>query len=172
MALIVVGVVTFLRHSQPENISPETCGNSSHEALSLGCSFDVISFAWLPDRCSDKELVDDFLALKHWNWYLDAGGMWFIVTQVEIPNQLVIYPRDDDVSKSRSPVETHLKVGLGTRVLTENFPRHTAFPQKLLSSWWIEGEELNKAVGDVPAFALANVLTKKRVMLCKKSFVY
>lgn len=94
---------------------------------------------------------------------------WFIVIQVDIPDQLVVYPRDGDVSKSRSPVETHLKVrqGLGTRFLTENFPRHTAFPQKLLSSWWIEGEELNKAVGDVPAFALANVLTKKREVVRK-----
>ena len=74
IALILVGVVAFLQLSQPENISPDTCGNSSHEALSLGCSFDVMSFAWLPDRCFDKELVDDFLALKDWNWYLDAGG--------------------------------------------------------------------------------------------------
>ena len=57
VALIVVGVVTFLQHSQPENTSRESCGNSSHEALSLGCSFDVISFAWLPERC--------FLVLRH-----------------------------------------------------------------------------------------------------------
>lgn len=74
MALIVVGVVAFLQLSKPENVSPETCGNSSSEALSLGCSFDVISFAWLPVRCFDKELVDEFLALKDWNWYLDAGA--------------------------------------------------------------------------------------------------
>ena len=74
MALVVVGVVTNLQHSQPEDISPESCGNSSREALSLGCSFDVMTFAWLPDRCFDKELVDDFLALKDWNWYLDVGG--------------------------------------------------------------------------------------------------
>ena len=74
MALVVVGVVTSLQHSQPEDISPELCGNSSREALSLGCSFDVMTFAWLPDRCFDKELVDDFLALKDWNWYLDVRG--------------------------------------------------------------------------------------------------
>ena len=74
MALIVVGIVIFLQHSQPENISRESCGNSSHEALSLGCSFDVIAFAWLPERCFDKELVDDFLALRDWSWYLDAGA--------------------------------------------------------------------------------------------------
>ena len=74
MALIVVGIVTLVQHSQPRDISRESCGNSSHEALSLGCSFDVMTFAWLPDRCFDKELVDDFLALKDWNWYLDARG--------------------------------------------------------------------------------------------------
>ena len=74
MASIVLGVVIFLQRPQPEELSPQTCGNSSSEALSLGCSFDVISFAWLPARCFDQELVDDFLALKDWQWYLDAGA--------------------------------------------------------------------------------------------------
>ena len=74
MASIVLIVVMFLQQSQPEDIPSETCGNSSSQALSLGCRFDVISFAWLPARCFDPDLVDDFLALKDWQWYLDAGA--------------------------------------------------------------------------------------------------
>lgn len=74
MALIVLSVLISLQNSRTEDLSSETCGNSSSEALSLGCSFDVISFAWLPTRCFDKELVDEFLALRDWNWYLDAGA--------------------------------------------------------------------------------------------------
>ena len=50
------------------------CGNSPSEALSRGCSFDVMSFAWLPAPCFDKELMQDFLSLRNWVWYRDESG--------------------------------------------------------------------------------------------------
>ena len=73
-ALIVFTLIIFLRDPQSENLVAETCGNSSSEAISLGCSFDIVSFAWLPARCFDQELVDRFLALHNWTWYLDTEG--------------------------------------------------------------------------------------------------
>ena len=44
-----------------------------------------------------------------------------------------------------------------TRFLTGNFPRHTAFYQKMSVLLGEQEEELDKAMGDVPAFAMASV---------------
>ncbi|KAM7220098.1 hypothetical protein V8F06_004426 [Rhypophila decipiens] len=52
----------------------ETCGTSPQEAVSRGCRFDVMSFAWLPAPCFDKELMADFLVLRDWRWYMDRDG--------------------------------------------------------------------------------------------------
>ncbi|PVH73087.1 hypothetical protein DL98DRAFT_398522, partial [Cadophora sp. DSE1049] len=51
-----------------------SCGTSSAEAVSLGCHFDVMSFAWLPQACFDGELSHQFLALRDWEWFLDSEG--------------------------------------------------------------------------------------------------
>jgi hypothetical protein len=53
----------------------DSCGTSSAEALSLGCHFDITSFAWLPQRCFDGELSNQFLALRDWQWFLDSEGL-------------------------------------------------------------------------------------------------
>ncbi|KAK3312966.1 hypothetical protein B0H66DRAFT_485102 [Apodospora peruviana] len=52
----------------------ETCGTSPQDAVSRGCRFDVMSFAWLPAPCFDGELMADFLALRDWRWYVDPDG--------------------------------------------------------------------------------------------------
>ena len=50
------------------------CGNSSTTALASGCRFDIISFSWLPPACDDKELSNEFQALREWVWYEDEDG--------------------------------------------------------------------------------------------------
>lgn len=50
------------------------CGNSPTEANSNGCSFDVMSFTWLPAKCFDEPLIEDFLGQRNWTWYLDGHG--------------------------------------------------------------------------------------------------
>ncbi|ETI25969.1 hypothetical protein G647_02746 [Cladophialophora carrionii CBS 160.54] len=55
-------------------LAPESCGSSATEAVSRGCVFDVMEFAWVPSRCFDGELLEDFLALRDWEWYLDAAA--------------------------------------------------------------------------------------------------
>ena len=74
LTMIVFTLVVFHRAPQAKDPVLETCGNSSSEALSLGCNFDIISFAWLPARCFDQELMDQFLDLRDWKWYLDTEG--------------------------------------------------------------------------------------------------
>jgi hypothetical protein len=36
------------------------CGETVAEAISLGCKFDSLSMAWLPDHCRDDELTAEF----------------------------------------------------------------------------------------------------------------
>ncbi|RAQ62083.1 hypothetical protein AFCA_012967 [Aspergillus flavus] len=36
------------------------CGNSTSEAISLGCKFDSLAAAWLPPYCRDDELTAEF----------------------------------------------------------------------------------------------------------------
>ena len=36
------------------------CGKSVAEAVSLGCKFDALSMAWLPEHCRDDELTAEF----------------------------------------------------------------------------------------------------------------
>lgn len=73
-ALILFTLAVFLQDSKSEGPVPETCGNSPAEAISLGCNFDIISFAWLPARCFDQELMDEFMAVHDWKWFLDRDG--------------------------------------------------------------------------------------------------
>ena len=47
------------------------CGSSPTEARALGCTFDIISFCWLPSRCYDAGLSQKFDKLADWEWYLD-----------------------------------------------------------------------------------------------------
>ncbi|KAK0124853.1 hypothetical protein ONS96_008732 [Cadophora gregata f. sp. sojae] len=47
------------------------CGSSPAEAKALGCTFDIISFCWLPNRCYDAELSQRLDKLSNWEWFLD-----------------------------------------------------------------------------------------------------
>lgn len=36
------------------------CGTSSTEAKSMGCKYDSLAAAWLPEHCRDDELTAEF----------------------------------------------------------------------------------------------------------------
>lgn len=36
------------------------CGNSTMEAKSMGCKYDSLAAAWLPEHCRDDELTAEF----------------------------------------------------------------------------------------------------------------
>jgi hypothetical protein len=63
----VVRELVMNRHVQVHEIALQTgsrpgcdCGNSIAEAISLGCKFDSLSMAWLPEICRDDELTTEF----------------------------------------------------------------------------------------------------------------
>jgi hypothetical protein len=54
-----------------KDILRSPCGSTPAQAKALGCSFDIISFCWLPARCYDAELSSSFDKLVQWEWYID-----------------------------------------------------------------------------------------------------
>ena len=58
---------------QNDVIQEAPCGSTPSEARARGCHFDIMSFCWLPDRCYDEELSEEFQAHKTWEWYLDQN---------------------------------------------------------------------------------------------------
>lgn len=54
--------------------SPLPCGNTPSEALSRGCHFDMVATAWLPPRCIDTELMNEFMSEHPWRFYSDQQG--------------------------------------------------------------------------------------------------
>ncbi|CAN8105335.1 unnamed protein product [Discula destructiva] len=50
------------------------CGSSPETAAQAGCQFDLMAFAWSQPACFDQELTEEFLALREWKWWSDAGG--------------------------------------------------------------------------------------------------
>ncbi|KAK4626585.1 hypothetical protein CLAFUW4_05191 [Fulvia fulva] len=50
------------------------CGHTPEEAISKGCHWDPVSFAWLPERCLDRELADELVNHTHWTIHADENG--------------------------------------------------------------------------------------------------
>ncbi|MCJ1310494.1 hypothetical protein MMC25_004158 [Agyrium rufum] len=61
----------FQAKEPPIMYSP--CGSTPDEARSLGCTFDIISFSFLPPRCHDPELAAEFASLRQWEWFEDQN---------------------------------------------------------------------------------------------------
>lgn len=53
------------------DIQPAPCGSTPEEAVARGCHFDLMQFSWLPDRCFDAELTQEFLDMEEWTWFAD-----------------------------------------------------------------------------------------------------
>ncbi|KAK1565916.1 uncharacterized protein LY79DRAFT_473134, partial [Colletotrichum navitas] len=40
-------------------------------ARARGCIFDPVQTGWIPGRCVDKELTEEFINSHQWEWYED-----------------------------------------------------------------------------------------------------
>jgi hypothetical protein len=50
------------------------CGTTVDEARALGCKFDVLAAAWMPEACLDEELTEEFRNRGPWQYFADASG--------------------------------------------------------------------------------------------------
>ncbi|KAH0425947.1 hypothetical protein CcaCcLH18_10651 [Colletotrichum camelliae] len=74
LASLTALLISSEAHSNRQNMAPANlCGNSSAEALSLGCTFDQLLWAWLPPNCPHYA-NDEFLKAEEWKYYIDPLG--------------------------------------------------------------------------------------------------
>ena len=69
---------TKVLHMQQKVSGKCECGNSIPEAISLGCKFDPLAMAWLPEHCRDDELTAEFETKGNgpngtWVYYADTA---------------------------------------------------------------------------------------------------
>ncbi|WEW60175.1 hypothetical protein PRK78_005660 [Emydomyces testavorans] len=55
------------------SILKSPCGTNATSARTAGCHFDIISFAWLHDKCYDAELSKSFSSIHEWKWFLQPN---------------------------------------------------------------------------------------------------
>ena len=61
-------------HQSSEEAMPYHCGSSIKEAKELGCSWDLLSAAWLRPECLDAELTESFRNEDDWPFFADKEG--------------------------------------------------------------------------------------------------
>jgi len=83
----VLSTSAFRSHSHETSVKSHgvdtDCGNSIPEAISKGCSFDMMAGKWQPPECHDSELLSEVLSTGPWNWYLDMNRT------MQVPNEEV-----------------------------------------------------------------------------------
>ncbi|OCL04908.1 hypothetical protein AOQ84DRAFT_323709 [Glonium stellatum] len=82
--LAIVGVATVITQAHHWLASPPghfscACGNNAEEAIAMGCKFDILATAWLPDHCRDEALTEEFNHAGpgpdgEWPYFLDING--------------------------------------------------------------------------------------------------
>ncbi|EXJ67374.1 uncharacterized protein A1O5_09387 [Cladophialophora psammophila CBS 110553] len=59
------------------------CGSTRAEALSHNCTFDVLSFAWMPPACHDPELCEEFCSVSVSRTEVEEGKVEKVYTPRE-----------------------------------------------------------------------------------------
>lgn len=78
--LCVVSTAYFRLASRTASVQPLHCGETVTEAEAAGCSFDMLSKAWLHPECprfGEQEYIDaseDLLNASSWSYWLDPEG--------------------------------------------------------------------------------------------------
>lgn len=60
-------------HNITSNARLLECGNSTQEAKSRGCEYDLLLNSWVPAPCIDHEFVDEYLDDNSWAAYADEA---------------------------------------------------------------------------------------------------
>ncbi|KAG4435261.1 hypothetical protein IFR05_009257 [Cadophora sp. M221] len=72
------------------------CGNSSQEALAMGCRYDVIAATWSPPQCHDQDLLDEMLSQGSWTWFTDKEHTQEVSQDVAVAGDFwILYPLYD-----------------------------------------------------------------------------
>lgn len=86
ISMLLSGLALRFLHifNLPESSSPlpgsrfGSCGNTTSSARRANCTFDIMSFSWLPSACDDPKLTAEFSRVRNWTWWLDTDKMTFV----------------------------------------------------------------------------------------------
>jgi hypothetical protein len=66
------------------------CGNSVAEAQAAGCQFELMSYAWLPEPCIDRELEEEFRSLG-FPYFEDIEGTRPVAHEVVVGGDQIVF---------------------------------------------------------------------------------
>ena len=95
LLLSILGVLGLVSGPQAHRslIQSTSCGSTPGEARVRGCTFDLMSWCWLPPACHDEPLSRQHLDLGPWLWYEDVEATRSVTQEVaargEIPKLFV-----------------------------------------------------------------------------------
>jgi hypothetical protein len=76
LSLSAAGIFITKNHSQSTVWTD--CGGTPEEARRRGCSFDMLSHAWVPRECYDQQISDSYSQAGKWEYYLDRAGKYAV----------------------------------------------------------------------------------------------
>ena len=86
---------TTIKKGSSSSSTASNCGNSSTEALSLGCEFDVMRYAWVQPACYNATLSSSMFAAGDWFWSLDDERTQSIpVSDIQSARYETVYTND------------------------------------------------------------------------------
>jgi len=109
LVIILSGqLITSQLRNQATKSKPSTpsssslCGNTTSQARSRGCEFDLLSYSWLPPQCLDRETSAEF---RTWILSPDRSlGSWPFFTNDAFTSQV---PNEDALSERILPLMTY-----------------------------------------------------------------
>ncbi|KAH8821804.1 hypothetical protein F5884DRAFT_746095 [Xylogone sp. PMI_703] len=76
VAIATVGFITTPRHAIPTSKPRSECDKTPEEAVKAGCTFDPLTFQWLPKSCP-RDFVDEWAGYNNgtqWRYWRDSEG--------------------------------------------------------------------------------------------------
>ncbi|KAK2001441.1 hypothetical protein LX36DRAFT_351133 [Colletotrichum falcatum] len=61
------------RHNITTGMEKISCGSTTQEARAKGCKYDILLNHWVPERCFDKESVDEYQEDGSWGAFADMN---------------------------------------------------------------------------------------------------
>ena len=67
-----------LHHAEPKasfisGAREYVCGNSTAEAMAMGCKYDILTGGWLPTKCMDYESIEEYQSDGSWFGFADEA---------------------------------------------------------------------------------------------------
>ncbi|PVH98895.1 hypothetical protein DM02DRAFT_656944 [Periconia macrospinosa] len=87
LIILSILLIPLIYYAVPRTVEYDQCGRTAEEARARGCVFESTGFTWLPKRCHDAQIEEEFLEFikkNELNLYRDSNYT-DIVSVEELP---------------------------------------------------------------------------------------